>query len=461
MENFRPKLTCEMFRRHHSRHGWFYCCRCFEYFDDGNDLKAHQDRGGCPFKCVTRGCDEYGTNPVIKCAHANGQWDSQMSQWKELFRKYRGKEPPEDPRVSEDLSGYPIDQPQPTSPRPWDNAVHRSLLSPTSPLHFPLAPDSSPITSHTNNGDTFAPTDDRARALRTLAEMLWHHVNTPTSLPDVWLRGTYERVMGSFRTPTQCPNPNLAVSLLEHFVVQLWQLAIGETQWTVALWTNLETFARHWIRPENSRALEPPASDLDHALAHDVRPFDGGVGDLSHQGGGTQATTPANGETTALRRYHQLTDRRNIGSQQHPSHRIHQSVSLVTPFDRTIDSLMPRTSHADDLHHRVNQHAFDVSSVSQSQAPLHSGSISSYEHVARPSIDHRNLSYSTDPTSLMSQTAPQEGSQYIQKAVPTEQSEQSLLPGPSTGRDPTSPSNNDVTDFEDWTLDLNDFLGLL
>lgn len=89
----KQKYVSRLRRHHEAQHGFFYCIKCFQRFDD-SALRNSHNRQGCGSICVTQGCPNNGGAANSSCNHGKS---SQDAIWKALFRLGRPHDQVPDP----------------------------------------------------------------------------------------------------------------------------------------------------------------------------------------------------------------------------------------------------------------------------------------------------------------------------------------------------------------------------
>lgn len=71
-------------KRHHACHRLYYCARCFNLFNEEQEMREHTGHSTCQAICVTRHCRHYGWPIVLSECNTHGG-NSMYSLWAHLF----------------------------------------------------------------------------------------------------------------------------------------------------------------------------------------------------------------------------------------------------------------------------------------------------------------------------------------------------------------------------------------
>ena len=380
--------------RHHERHDWFYCARCLKTFESVEARQSHRERQRCHIKCVRQRCLKYRTFPTSKCAHFAKESDDGVFVWMELFRIYR-------PDVD---VPYPKIQSTPLSRRLARSVElsHQDVSSPATPSRIvPPTPaslrdqTSSAATNVTGGIDLFSPTGTRSRTLHTLAGSLWRHIHTRSPRVSNWIRQLYDLAMGPDQRRAQYTERDHAAPVLELFVQRLWSLAHGEMEKTDEIYAELLTFAQNWL--PRSVVVSPLHLSLPEA---DQVPMQSGFTSLDGVGFQFPANTyqeqpPSTPAVNPMQQY--LMTSHSVGGIREPNDPPWTTSRAVAGSSRAAAQMESQRPHIDTVSLSASSYSnMDAANASRSYGTLNSGT----EPTSTPGTTSRNLSYSTDPTSI-------------------------------------------------------------
>ena len=394
------------YRRHHDRHEWFYCARCLLTFPNANARKAHRNGQRCYMKCVTTTCPRYRTFPPFRCSHSSKDSDSGEAVWTELFRTYRPGEHVPRPKVRRTpLSG---ESSRPAEPSRLEIISNPAPVSPRGVVSPRSAGDHTPsaTTNVTGGIGTFSPSGIRSRMLLTLAENLWRLIHRENVVLTPWIIQDYEVAMGSSMRLAQAQEGDHAATTLELFVERLWFWARADIERSPEQYAQLLTYAQYWLQSALvMNVFESSVSDLNNIVAPNGLTSLDGVG-LQFQANSHQGQAPPVPAILPHQQYFTATHRG--GSIQDQPYDPPWS-GLVRPNQdgRQMQQhgIQPLRAPSDFIPPSNSQ----LEGVSQSNGTPNSGMLSSFNHMSRPDTNTRNVSSSTNPTSIIALNIIQDG----------------------------------------------------